>query len=101
MLCAKSLQPYAARSPRVPVVTSLKDEETAKKMRESKRRKAQAAAVLQSVESHQRRDREVEDQNERNWIRRNIRAELPGKYLKEPSDDRLKHQSLPKSNVFL
>jgi uncharacterized protein (UPF0254 family) len=91
MLCAKSLQPYAARSPRVPVVTSVKDEETAKKIRESRRRKAQAAAVLQSVEGHRRRDRGIEGQNERNIIRSNIRAELVEKYLKEPSDDRLKH----------
>jgi uncharacterized protein (UPF0254 family) len=101
MLCAKSLQARAAGAPRVPVVTSVKDEETAKKLRESRRRKAQTAAVLQSVEGHRRRDRGVEDQNERNWIRSDIRAELVEKYLKEPGDIRLKHQSLPKSNVFL
>jgi hypothetical protein len=53
-----------------------KDEETAKKIRESMSRKAQAAAVLQSVEGHRRRDRGVEGENERNWIRSNIRAEL-------------------------
>jgi hypothetical protein len=76
MLCAKSLQSRAAGAPRVPVVTSVKDEETAKKIGESRRRKAQAAAVLQSVDGHRRRDRGVEGQNERNWIRSNIRAEL-------------------------
>jgi hypothetical protein len=51
-----------------------KDEETAKKIRESKSRKAQAAALLQSAVDHRRRDRGVEGENERNWIRSNIRA---------------------------
>ena len=37
-------------------------------------RKAQAAAVLQSVEGHRRRDRGVEDQNERNIISSNVGA---------------------------
>ncbi|MEN8782585.1 MAG: hypothetical protein ABF292_15905 [Desulfobacterales bacterium] len=39
-------------------------------------RKAQAAAVLQSVEGRRRRDRRVEGENERNWIRSNVRAVL-------------------------
>jgi hypothetical protein len=45
-------------------------------------RKAQAAAVLQSVEGHRRRDRGVEDQNERNIIRSNVRAGLAETILK-------------------
>jgi hypothetical protein len=51
-----------------------KDEEKAKNSRESKSRKAQAAAVLQSAADHRRRDRGAEGENERNWIRSNIRA---------------------------
>jgi hypothetical protein len=53
-----------------------KGEETAKNSRESKSRKAQAAAVLHSAVDHRRRDRGVEGENERNWIRGNIRAVL-------------------------
>jgi hypothetical protein len=53
-----------------------KDKETAKKIRVSRRRKAQAAADLQAVEGHRRRDRGGENENEGKWIRSNIRAEL-------------------------
>jgi hypothetical protein len=74
MLCAKSLQHRTQMHHRVPIVTSVTDEETAKNIRKSRRRKAQAAAVLQPLEDHRRTDRRIKDQNERDIIKNNVRA---------------------------